>query len=61
MSKDGLAGRVRRLKAYFTDWVIVGAAFFLGTILFGINGEEKDSISLLYFLIFPVIVIALQL
>lgn len=61
MSKDGLASRVRRLKAYFTDWVVVGVAFFLGTILFGINGEEKNPISLLYFLIFPAIVIALQL
>jgi uncharacterized RDD family membrane protein YckC len=61
MSKDGLAGRVRRLKAYFTDIVVLGVAVFLGIILFGINGEEKNSISLLYFLTFPIIVIALQL
>jgi uncharacterized RDD family membrane protein YckC len=61
MSKDGLAGRVRRLKAYFTDVVVLGGAVFLGIILFGINFVEKNPISILYVLIFPVIVITLQL
>jgi uncharacterized RDD family membrane protein YckC len=61
MLNDGLAGRFRRLKAYITDGVVLGGAIILGIILFGINFEEKNPVSLLYLLIFPIIVFVLQL